>query len=325
MCTNPPDPSGFPVKVVLLVDQSGSMCISDPPGSQGTAGLCEQFATAVGDPDAGPGPGAAGAHRAVRDPAQRPGGHRPLRHQREERLAPGGHRAALRPAHGIDTYLQNLQAELGKGTDYQGALAYAYGVIAADIADTNTTNRSCCRGPATWWCSSPTERRTPAARPTTTCRQYADPNNPELIWADSLPDYCNLTDAAGHRRHRRLRPGHRPQPELPDLQLRRSADVAEAAVQRRRHPDAHRAALQRPGRGHLQALGLLCQDIYGVYPNTAPADYPPPRRRWPSWLLQQMAARGNGVFQEFRNQDIQNLGLGALDYTSLAARTCSRG
>ena len=33
-----------------------------------------------------------------------------------------------------------------------------------------------------------------------------------------------------------------------------------------------------------------------------------------------MAGRGNGVFQEFRNQDIQNLGLGALDYTSLASK-----
>ena len=48
VCTDPPDPNGFPVKVVMLVDQSGSMCISDPPGSQGTAGLCESFATAVG-------------------------------------------------------------------------------------------------------------------------------------------------------------------------------------------------------------------------------------------------------------------------------------
>ena len=50
VCTDPPDPNGFPVKVVILVDQSGSMCISDPPGSQGTAGLCEQFAAAVGIP-----------------------------------------------------------------------------------------------------------------------------------------------------------------------------------------------------------------------------------------------------------------------------------
>ena len=37
-------------------------------------------------------------------------------------------------------------------------------------------------------------------------------------------------------------------------------------------------------------------------------------------MLQQIAERGNGVYQEFRNKDIQNLGLGALDYSSLASR-----
>src|SRR5262249_11492661 len=55
-------------------------------------------------------------------------------------------------------------------------------------------------------------------------------------------------------------------------------------------------------------------------PNTAPADYPQAAHQVATWLLQQLAARGNGVFQEFRNQDIQNLGLGALDYTSLASK-----
>jgi len=42
VCTSTPDPNGFPVKVVFVVDQSGSMCISDPPGSQNGAGFCEQ-------------------------------------------------------------------------------------------------------------------------------------------------------------------------------------------------------------------------------------------------------------------------------------------
>src|SRR5580698_8113704 len=42
VCTAPPDPGGFPVKVVFIVDQSGSMCVSDPPGSQ-PGGLFCQF------------------------------------------------------------------------------------------------------------------------------------------------------------------------------------------------------------------------------------------------------------------------------------------
>jgi hypothetical protein len=42
--TSPPDPRGFPVKVVLIIDQTGSMCVSAPPGSQGGQGYCEQAA-----------------------------------------------------------------------------------------------------------------------------------------------------------------------------------------------------------------------------------------------------------------------------------------
>src|SRR5438067_278801 len=44
VCTSPPDPTGFPVKVVVILDQSGSMCVSDPPGSQNGSGFCEQSA-----------------------------------------------------------------------------------------------------------------------------------------------------------------------------------------------------------------------------------------------------------------------------------------
>ena len=35
VCTSPARASDFPVKVILLVDQSGSMCVSDPPGPDG--------------------------------------------------------------------------------------------------------------------------------------------------------------------------------------------------------------------------------------------------------------------------------------------------
>src|SRR6516164_6944895 len=42
VCTSAPDPNGFPVKVVFIVDQSGSMCVSDPPGSQQGSAFCER-------------------------------------------------------------------------------------------------------------------------------------------------------------------------------------------------------------------------------------------------------------------------------------------
>ena len=41
---------------------------------------------------------------------------------------PVADRASASPGRSaIDTYIANLQAQLGKGTDYQGALSYAYG------------------------------------------------------------------------------------------------------------------------------------------------------------------------------------------------------
>src|SRR5262245_49505411 len=47
VCTSVPNPNGFPVKVVIIIDESGSMCVSDPPGSQETSGFCEQAAIAA--------------------------------------------------------------------------------------------------------------------------------------------------------------------------------------------------------------------------------------------------------------------------------------
>src|SRR5262249_62285541 len=138
--TAPPDPNGFRVRVVLLVAQSGSMCISAPPGSQGTAGLCETFATAVGIQT----PARVRALQALTQQfATQP--------NVQVTIVPWdtnvknvwppvatGQRFA-RPI-GIDTYIANLQAQLGKGTDFQGALSYAYGIIASDIAGTNGSN-----------------------------------------------------------------------------------------------------------------------------------------------------------------------------------------
>jgi hypothetical protein len=320
VCTDPPDPSGFPVKVVMLVDQSGSMCISDPPGSQGTAGLCEQFATAVGIQT----PARVRALQALTQQfATQP--------NVQVTIVPWdtnvknvwppvatGQRFA-RPI-GIDSYIANLQAQLGKGTDFQGALSYAYGVIASDIADTNTNNPQLL--PRTRYVVVLLTDGTPYPRCSANdnLSQYADPTHPELIWADSLPDFCNLTSAQGTDAINGFVPGTDRNQNYQIfsyvdqiMQLKPAYNVGDIRL--------HTVLLfSDQGIATCNSLGLLCQDIYGVYPNTAPADYPMAAHEVATWLLQQMAARGNGVFQEFRNNDIQNLGLGALDYTSLASK-----
>jgi hypothetical protein len=320
VCTDPPDPNGFPVKVVMLVDQSGSMCISDPPGSQGTAGLCETFAAAVGIPT----PARVRALQALTAQfATQP--------NVQVSIVPWdtnvknvwppvttGQRFA-RPI-GIDTYLQNLQSQLGKGTDFQGALSYAYGIIASDIADTNTNNPQLL--PRTRYVVVLLTDGTPYPRCSANdnLSSYADPTHPELIWADSLPDFCNLTNAQGTDAINGFVPGTDRNQNYQIfsyvdqlMQLKPAYNVGDIRL--------HTVLIfSDEGVATCNSLGLLCQDIYGVYPNTAPADYPLAARSVARWLLQQLAARGNGVFQEFRNNDIQNLGLGGLDYTSLASK-----
>ena len=318
VCTDPPDPNGFPVKVVMLVDQSGSMCISDPPGSQGAAGLCEQFAAAVGIPT----PARVRALQALTAQfATQP--------NVQVSIVPWdtnvknvwppvttGQRFA-RPI-GIDTYLQNLQSQLGKGTDFQGALSYAYGVIASDIADTNTNNPQLPTRYVVVLLTDGTPY--PRCSANDNLSVYADPTNPELIWADSLPDFCNLTDAQGDDAIDGFVPGTDRNQNYQIfsyvdqlMQLKPAYNVGDIRL--------HTVLIfSDEGVATCNSLGLLCQDIYGVYPNTAPADYPLAARAVARWLLQQLAVRGNGVFQEFRNNDIQNLGLGGLDYTSLASK-----
>ncbi len=322
ICTDPPDPNGFPVKVVMLVDQSGSMCISDPPGSQGTAGLCEDFAALTGTGLTTP-----ARVRALQALTQQ------FATQPNVQVsivpfdtnvknvwppAVSGQRFA-RPI-GIDTYLQNLQSQLGKGTDYQGALSYAYGVIASDIADTNQNNPQLL--PRTRYVVVFLTDGTPYPRCSANdnLTQYADPNNPELIWADALPDYCNLTNAQGNDPITGFIAGTDRNQNYQlfsyidqIMQLKLAYNVGDIRL--------HTVLIfSDAGIQTCLSLGLLCQDIYGVYPNTAPADYPLAAHKVATWLLQQFAARGNGVFQEFRNNDIKDLGLGALDYSSLASK-----
>jgi hypothetical protein len=322
VCTDPPDPNGFPVKVVILVDQSGSMCISDPPGSQGSPGLCEQL------------PGIPGVIP--------PGVTTPARVRALQSLtaqfaaqpnvqvsivpfdtnvknvwppAVSGQRFA-RPI-GIDTYLQNLQSQLGKGTDYQGALSYAYGVIASDIADTNLNNPQLL--PRTRYVVVFLTDGTPYPRCSANdnLTTYADPDNPELIWADALPDYCNLTNAQGTDPITGFIAGTDRNQNYQlfsyidqIMQLKLAYNVGDIRL--------HTVLLFNEAA--VAACGTICQDIYGVYPNTSPAAYPAAAHKVARWLLQQFAARGNGVYQEFLNSDIQSLGLGALDYSSLASK-----
>lgn len=328
VCTAPPDPSGFPVKVVLIVDQSGSMCISDPPGSQGSPGFCEMFGTVP------PGVTQPARVRAVNRLVDQ------FTRQPNVQVAlipfetnvkgvwpvptgPNPQRFG-RPDSTLRNRINSLQAELGKGTDYQGALAYAYSLIASDIVSTEASTPEVL--PRTRYVVVLLTDGVPFPRCSANdnLTQYADDLNPDLTWADSYGagDFCNKIDptspdaitgyVAGTDRNQNYQlfsyvkqiADLKDQYNVGDVRLHTVLMFNEEAVRN---------------------CGLTCQDIYGEYVRwpgpVVLADGPAAAKRIATWTLQQLAQRGNGVFQEFTNfAGLAQLNLGALDYSSLASR-----
>ncbi|MHB8877664.1 MAG: cell-cell cohesion protein MtsD [Myxococcaceae bacterium] len=327
VCTSPPDPSGFPVKVVLVVDESGSMCVSDPPGSQEGSGFCEQAAVQAIVP---PGVTQPARVRALNKlisqftAANAAGGNVqiavvPFETNVKNVWPPTttGSRFA-RPDGSLTAYTAALQAQLGKGTDYQGALAYAYTLVAADIAEVSRVNPELL--PRTRYVTVFLTDGTPFPRCSANdnLSQYADAQNPDMTWADSsgAGTFCNEID-----------------PTSPDVitgfvkgtdrnqnyQLFSYVDQMMELKDQFNVGDVRFHSVLLFNEAAVRACGPICQDLYGTYPNTTPANYPAAAKAIAGWVLRQLAERGNGVYQEFNNGEINNLGLGALDYSSMVS------
>ncbi|MFO0598532.1 MAG: VWA domain-containing protein [Myxococcaceae bacterium] len=327
VCTAVPDPSGFPVKVVLIVDQSGSMCISDPPGSQESPGFCEMYSTV---PPGVTQPARVRALNLLLDQfANQP--------NVEVALVPfetnvkgtwptsGGMGTRFaRPDNTLRTRVNNLQAELGKGTDYQGALAYTYGLIASDIAATEQSTPEVL--PRTKYVVVFLTDGVPFPRcaGNDNLTIYADDLNPDLTWADSLGagDFCNQIDpmdpdyitgfVAGTDRNQNY--------QLKSY-VKQIVDMKDA----HNVGDIRVNTVLMFNEESVRNCGPICQDIYGLYaryPGPVPvADGPAAAHRIAQWTLQELATIGNGVYQEFNNfQGLAQLNLGVLDYSSLASR-----
>ena len=326
VCTSSPDSNGFPVKVVLVVDQSGSMCVSDPPGSQEASGFCERAEVAAIVP---PGVTEPSRVRALRRLVGQ------FRAQPNVQVAivpfetnirdtwPGdtGNRFA-RPTStsGIDTYIGGLQAQLGKGTDYQGALAEAYKIVSGDITDVAKTRPA--ELPRTRYVVVFLTDGTPYPRCSAndSLTQYASPDQPDLTWEDSSSarEFCNLMDPedpdaitgyiAGTDRNQNY--------QLFSL-VKRLVELKEA----NNVGDIRMHTVLLFNEEAVRACGAICQDLYGTYPGVDAAQYPREAKKISSWLLKRFAEMGGGVYQEFNNMtEISQLGLGALDYSSFASR-----
>jgi hypothetical protein len=312
ICTSAPDPNEFPVKVVVIIDQSGSMCVSDPPGSQAFNGFCEQINPLV-NPNGNLVPARARALTRLRDQfASQPNVQMaviPFETNVGNVWPANGQGFA--PAGTLDdAYIANLQNTLGKGTDYEGALSEAYTRITDDIAASPPD-----RLPRTRYVVVFLTDGTPYPRCAAidTLSVYADPYNPDLTWEDQVTDYCNVI-VAGTTPIANWTPGT---DRNQNYQLFALVDRIVNLKNLYNIGDVRLHSVLLFNEEAVRACGTICQDIYGVYPNVAAADYPAAAHAVARFVLSRMAQRGNGIFQEFINGDISTLSLGALDYTSM--------
>lgn len=325
VCTDPPNAMGFPVKVVLVVDQSGSMCVSDPPGSQEVGGFCQQIASLVVPPGVTEPARVRALKKLLQQFATQPNvsvSLVPFETNVKNPYPPstGAGTSRFTPANnaGLLSALGNLQSTLGKGTDYQGALSYAYTVIADDIAITNQNNPQLL--PRTRYVVVFLTDGTPYPRcaGNDSLSTYASPDFPELLWADSSGsgDFCNQLDPPGPPILTGFVKGT---DRNQNYQLFSYVDQMMELRDAYNIGDIRLHTVLLFNEAAVAACGPICQDIYGTYPGVAPAAYPAAAKKIATWTLQQLAQRGNGVYQEFVNGNIQALGLGALDYSSLAS------
>lgn len=325
ICTRPPNPSGFPVKVVVVIDESGSMCISDPPGAQRDSGFCQRAEVQAIIPPGVTEPARVRALKRLvsqfRDVNARGGNVQvsvaPFETNVRNVWPPvtTGNRFA-RPDTNIDSYIDGLQSQLGKGTDYQGALSYAYSLIASDINAVSLSNPELL--PRTRYVVVFLTDGTPYPRCSASdnLSVYASPDSPDLTWRDSLTDFCNATDPEDQIEGFEVGTDRNQNYQLFSY-VRRLMELKE----QNNVGDVRMHTVLLFNQEAVRACGPICQDIYGVYPGVPQAEYPAAAKKIASWLLKRFAELGNGVYQEFNDtREISNLGLGALDYSSFASR-----
>jgi hypothetical protein len=323
VCTAPSNPAGFPVKVVIVIDQSGSMCVSDPPGAQEGSGFCQQVAVVV--PPGVTEPARVRAlKRLVAQFSAQPNVElsiAPFETNVKNVWPPAASGNRFAPASQLtNTYMDALQSQLGKGTDYQGALAYAYSLIASDIIAQSEDDPAVL--PRTRYVVVFLTDGTPYPRCSANdnLSVYATPDSPDLTWEDSSSavEFCNILDPDSPDSIDGFEPGtDRNQNYQLFSYVRRLMELKEQY----NVGDVRMHTVLLFNQEAVRRCGTICQDIYGTYPGVPPAEYPAAAKKIAAFTLRRFAEIGNGVYQEFNDTtEINNLGLGALDYSSFASR-----
>jgi len=318
VCTNPPDVTGFPVKVVFLIDSSGSMCVSDGPGSQASPGFCEDIGTELRQQ----GVTTPGRVRALQSLMAR------FAKQENVSVALVPFESKISNAYPafsetrpnfvpasdgeLHARIADLHNHLGKGTDYQGALADAYLRIETDIWRTVAAGGR-AQLPRTKYVVILLTDGSPYPRCTSNdadlgANVYATADQPWGIWRDNPATFCNAGSTVDV-------PGYRS-----GTDRNQNFQLFDAADQLLTLKDTYQVGEVRLHTVLLfnEAAVALCDEaclssLYNGMPSAEDA------RRVARWTLTELATRhGDGTFQEFTSQAA--LDLGSLDYASLASR-----
>jgi hypothetical protein len=290
-CVAAADLNDWPVKVLFLVDNRGSLCIIDPPGTQGGgAGFCDLYGRADGGATVPARVRALEAFWATRANVSNVWG-------AVSWWNPGAHGFSFQPVSTPFpmTTASELTNTLGKLMDLQGLLAVAKEVLEADLLAATPSLRAHTKyevvlvstGTAYPICSADDARTT-----------WATPAAPDGVWPDSAgtADFCNMgsplvcdpvtgLDTQGNICIPGFVPGgDRNQPATLRQQARDlfglQAQYGVGAVSLHTRLLFNQAA--------IDACGPICQDLLGMPPADA--------HQVATFTLQMLATEGHGTF-----------------------------
>ncbi|MHB8417923.1 MAG: cell-cell cohesion protein MtsD [Myxococcales bacterium] len=348
LCTQPPNTNDFPVKVLFIVDESGSMCISDPPGSQQGNGFCEMPQVVASWPANAQKPGRVKAIDQLLnqfiDEGNAGNGNVSVAILPFETspMQPWPQTSGLScttgcfapPDQTAIQFTDALASELGNGTDTQGVLEEAYTVIAADMA--NVSQSSPQDLPRTRYEVVFLTDGTPFPHCTASTnlppQDYATPEQPWLTWENDST-YCTQGPPQQAPNGSPVDPTQcgsqvvcingKPYQAGTDINQNYQIFDAVKSIMSLKSSfnvgDVRIDTVLLLNEQAVQICGSQCTDVYGIWPGVNQADYPQETFKAAQWLLQQIATIGNGTYQAFTNGQIENLSLAGLDYASLAS------
>lgn len=274
-CTPKSERDAWPVKVVFVVQNSGSMCVADPPGSTSASSVCGTITA--------PGVTSPARVRAIRRFLT----DNQARTNLSVALVSWGMNGVTVPFTTPRSLEQNvlaLQSNLVSGSNLQAALASTKALIDADVGQSPVAARAHTRYLVVLLSTGVPFPRCAA---NDSLSIYANAGQPELTWADSDPAFCNL-DPSGPEVLGPFIPGN-------DLnqnrQLRQAAsDLAALA------PVHHLGGLELHTRlvldgATLDACGPICRDAFG---GMSSAEV----RAVGTYTLGQLAMYGRGTFAD---------------------------